>query len=70
MCSFEEKLLRGVSAIVQNLITLKWNVIILMEFSSLAALEVVILTTSSAANDENLIKMTTFPFHSITCLIN
>ena len=70
MCSFEEKLLRGVSAIVQSLITLKWNVIILMEFSSLAALEVVILTTSSAANDENLIKMTTFPFHGITCLIN
>ena len=29
-----------------------------MKFSSLAALEVVILTTSSAANDENFIKMT------------
>ena len=38
------------------------NVIILMKFSSLAALEVVILTTFSAASDENFIKMTTFPF--------
>ena len=35
---------------------------ILMKFSSLAALEVVILTTSSAANDENFVKMTTFSF--------
>ena len=33
-----------------------------MKFSSLAALEVVILTTSSAANDENFIQITTFPF--------
>ena len=34
---------------------LHWNrnVIILMKFSSLAALEVVQMTTSSAANDEN-----------------
>ena len=31
-------------------------------FSSLAALEVVRMTTSSAANDENFIKMMTFPF--------
>ena len=38
------------------------NVVILTKFQSLAALEVVILTTSSAANDENLIKMKTFPF--------
>ena len=38
------------------------NVVILTKFSSLAALEVVILTTFSAANDENFIKMKTFPF--------
>ena len=38
------------------------NVVILMKFSSLAALEVVILTTFSAASDENFIKMKTFPF--------
>ena len=43
---------------------LHWNtnVFILMRFSSLAALEVVKMTTSSAAIDENLIKMTTFSF--------
>ena len=34
------------------------NVIILMKFSSLAALEVVIMTTSSATSAENFIKMT------------
>ena len=39
----------------------KGNVIILMKFPSLSALEVVKLTTSSAANDENFVKMT-FPF--------
>ena len=33
-----------------------------MKCSSLAALEVVILTTSSAASDENFVKMTTFLF--------
>ena len=38
------------------------NVVILTKFSSLAALEVVILTTFSAASDENFIKMKTFPF--------
>ena len=38
------------------------NVVILTKFSSLAALEVVILTTSSAASDEHFIKMKTFPF--------
>ena len=44
--------------------TLHWNgnVVILTKFSSLAALEVVILTTFSAASDENFIKMKTFPF--------
>ena len=36
--------------------------VILTKFSSLAALEVVILTTSSAASDGNFIKMKTFPF--------
>ena len=45
-------------------IQIHWNenVIILTKFPSLAALEVVILTTSSAASDENFIKMKTFPF--------
>ena len=37
------------------------NIIILVKFSSLATPEVVILTTSGAANDENFVKMT-FPF--------
>ena len=37
------------------------NVVILMKFSSLAALEVVILTTSGAASDDNFVNMTTFP---------
>ena len=32
-----------------------------MKFSSLAALEVVKMTTSSVAIDENLVKMMTFP---------
>ena len=41
------------------------NVFILMKFSSLAALKVVKLTTSSAASDENFIKMTTFSFQCI-----
>ena len=43
---------------------LHWNknVVILTKFSSLAALDVVILTTSSAASDEHFIKMKTFPF--------
>ena len=36
--------------------------VILMKFSSLAVLEVVILTTSSAANYENFIKIKTFLF--------
>ena len=39
----------------------------LTKFSSLAALEVVILTTSSAANDVNFVKMKTFTFQ---CCIN
>ena len=38
------------------------NVVILTKFSSLAALEVVKMTTSSAASDENVIKMKTFLF--------
>ena len=38
------------------------NVIILTKFSSLAALKVVKMTTSSAASDENFVKMTTFSF--------
>ena len=43
------------------------NVFILMKFSSLAALEVVKMTTSSAASDENFVKMTTFLFQCIWC---
>ena len=39
--------------------------VILTKFSSLAALEVVILTTSSAASDEHFIKMNTFLFQCI-----
>ena len=38
------------------------NAFIFMKFSSLAALEVVKMTTSNAANDENFIKMMTFSF--------
>ena len=42
------------------------NVFILMKLSSLAALEVVKVTTSSAASDENFVKMTTFLFQCIS----
>ena len=45
-----------------NVIHWNGNVFILMKFSSLAALKVVKMTTSSAASDENFIKMTTFSF--------
>ena len=38
------------------------NVVILTKFSTLAAPEVAQMTTSSAASDENFIKMTTFSF--------
>ena len=38
-----------------------WNVVILTKFSSLAAVEVVILTTFSTTSVENFIKMT-YPF--------
>ena len=41
------------------------NVFILMKFSSLAALEVVKMTNSSTASDENFVKMT-FSFQCIT----
>ena len=41
------------------------NVFILMKFSSLAALKVVKMTTSSAASDENFVKMTTFSFQCV-----
>ena len=50
-----------------------WNEnVILTKFSSLAVLEVVILTTSSAANDENFIRMKTFSFwctHNILLIL-
>ena len=44
-----------------------WNgdVVILMTFSSLIALEVVKMTTSSAVSDENFVKMMTFSFQWI-----
>ena len=43
--------------------TAHWNgnIVMLMGFSSSAALEVAKMTTSSAAGDENFIKMITFP---------
>ena len=46
------------------LINTHWNenAVILAKFSLLAALKVVILTTSAAATDENLVKMTKFWF--------
>ena len=43
------------------------NVVILTTFSSLAAPEVVFLTNSNAASDENFVKMTIFPFQR--CLL-
>ena len=46
-----------------RIIYMHWNVIILMRYSSRAAMEVVILTTPSATSDENFIKMMAFPFH-------
>ena len=51
--------------------TRHWNgkVFILMKCSSLAALEVVKMTTSSAASDENFVKMTTFWFQWITLIL-
>ena len=42
------------------------NVVTSTKLSSLAALEVVILTTSSAASDEHFIKMKTLPFQCMT----
>ena len=55
-----------------QLYELHWNgnVFILMKFSSLAALEVVKMTTSSAASDQNFVKMTTFSFQWIPNLWN
>ena len=41
-----------------------------MKFSSLAALKVVILTTFSAASDEDFVKTTTFSFQWFTCTIS
>ena len=48
---------------------LRWseNVVILTKFSSLAAQKVVKMTTCSAANDENFVKMATFSFQC-TCI--
>ena len=46
------------------------NIVILTKFSSLAALQVVILTTCDAASDENFVKMTTFPFQWTRCMFH
>ena len=45
-----------------------WNgtVVILTQFSLLAAPEVVKMTTSRVASDENFVKMTIYPFHCQT----
>ena len=50
-------------------ISIHWNgnVVILMTFSSLATLEVVKMTTSIAASDENFIKMMTFQCQCWSC---
>ena len=45
---------------VNGLLHWNRNAVILMKFSLLAALEIVILTTSDAASDEDFIKMMTF----------
>ena len=47
---------------------LHWTgiVVILLQISSLAALEVVIMTTCCVASDGNFIKMTKFPFQMTT----
>ena len=52
----------------RRIILLHWtgNVTIVMTFSSLAALEVVILTTSNAASNENVVKMRTICFSVCT----
>ena len=54
-------------SIYGHVVQMHWNgnVFILMKFSSLAALKVVKMTTSSAASDENFVKMTTFPFQCV-----
>ena len=49
------------NAMLQIIVINQNRNITLMKFSSLAELEVVILTTSSAANDKKFVKMT-FPF--------
>ena len=47
----------------------RWNEnVILTKFSSLVAMKVVTMTTFSATNDENFIKMTTFPFQWVPIL--
>ena len=43
---------------------------ILVKFSSLAALEVVRMTTSSATSGENFIKIKTFPFQLTKCIFH
>ena len=50
-----------------SLTSVHWNinVVILMKFSSLAALKVVILTTFNAASGENFVETTTFLFQCI-----
>ena len=56
---------KEISSVRRSLNHWNGNVFILMKFSSLAALKVVKMTTSSAASDENFVKMTTFSFQWI-----
>ena len=55
-----------------SFVPLHWNenVSILIKFSSLAAPEVVKMTTSSAASDENFVKMTTFLFPHLRDIVS
>ena len=53
LCNLDVCLNRGISSVLcQN-----ESYVILMKFPSLAALEIVILTTSNAANNDNFIKI-------------
>ena len=67
-CWLRIQVITGCDQFKPGWLWLHWNgnVFILMKFSSLAALKVVKMTTSSAASDENFVKMTTFSFQCKT----
>ena len=69
-CNYHSLVQEVRSIFRENVYTLLWTgyVFILMKFSSLAALEVVKMTTSSAASGENFVKMTTFSFQCYHCI--